>query len=218
MKKWPFVVAVLYGSVLLALFVPLFFVAFLGDSEVAKITEVFASIWLWVPLAIMVAAQFALLRTPVAIAARRPVTRRPLLVTLIAAAFMMGMLVVGVAGCIYEFLAKDVDIVETWWLLVVGGASWAFWAVYFYRSTSLEAPDRTINRLRRFMWSGSILEFLVAVPTHIIARNRDYCCAGYLTFIGLTCGLSVMLFAFGPALFFLFVERWRRLHPTGQRN
>jgi hypothetical protein len=26
-------------------------------------------------------------------------------------------------------------------------------------------------------------------------------------------GISVMLFAYGPAVFFLFVERWKRIHP-----
>jgi hypothetical protein len=31
---------------------------------------------------------------------------------------------------------------------------------------------------------------------------------------GLTLGLSVMLFSFGPAVFFLYVDRWRRLHPA----
>jgi hypothetical protein len=34
-----------------------------------------------------------------------------------------------------------------------------------------------------------------------------------MTFIGITFGLSVMLFSFGPAVFFLYVDRWRRLHP-----
>ena len=63
------------------------------------------------------------------------------------------------------------------------------------------------------MLRGSILELLIAVPTHIAARNRDYCCAGFMTFVGLTFGISVMLFSYGPAVFFLYVERWRRLHP-----
>ena len=31
-------------------------------------------------------------------------------------------------------------------------------------------------------------------------------------------GVSVMLFAFGPAVFFLFVERWKRLHPTPRKK
>ena len=49
------------------------------------------------------------------------------------------------------------------------------------------------------IFQGSVLELMIAVPTHIVARYRDYCCAGAMTFIGLTMGSSVMLFAFGPA-------------------
>jgi hypothetical protein len=68
------------------------------------------------------------------------------------------------------------------------------------------------------MLRGSILELLVAVPTHIVARSRDYCCAGFMTFIGLSLGISVMLFSYGPAVFFLYVDRWRRLHPAQARE
>jgi hypothetical protein len=31
--------------------------------------------------------------------------------------------------------------------------------------------------------------------------------------VGITFGLSIMLLSFGPGVFFLFAERWRRLHP-----
>jgi len=51
------------------------------------------------------------------------------------------------------------------------------------------------------------------VPTHIVARHRNECCAGCFTFIGLTMGISVMLFSFGPSVFFLYAARWKRLHP-----
>jgi hypothetical protein len=77
-------------------------------------------------------------------------------------------------------------------------------------------PADMVSRQCRALLKGSILELLIAVPTHVVARYRDYCCAGFLTFIGLTMGVSVMLFAYGPAVFFLFVERWKRLHPTGR--
>jgi hypothetical protein len=56
------------------------------------------------------------------------------------------------------------------------------------------------------------------VPTRMVARYRDYCCAGFLTFIGLTMGVSVMLFSFGPAVLLLYADRWRRLHPAPPVN
>jgi len=64
------------------------------------------------------------------------------------------------------------------------------------------------------MLRGSIIELLIAVPTHIVSRSRDYCGGGFMTFIGLTLGISVMLFSYGPAVFFSYVDRWRRLHPA----
>ena len=74
----------------------------------------------------------------------------------------------------------------------------------------LADPGSLIDKSRI---KGSVLELLIAVPTHIVARHRDYCCAGLLTFIGLAMGVSVMLFAFGPVVLLLFAQRWQRLHP-----
>ena len=218
MKKWPLIVAGLYGLVLLALFGPLLLIALQPVIEITHVQEALASDRLWLTIAIMVLAQFALLRIPVCIAFRRPVTQRPLLITIVAASFMMGLLVFGAVGCLYEFLARGL-IEESFWVWAgVGAASWLFWAVYFHRSTKRSAPDQIVDRLGRFMRTGSILELLIAIPTHIAARHRDYCCAGFMTFMGLACGLSVMIFAFGPAVYFLFVERWKRLHPTHERE
>jgi hypothetical protein len=90
---------------------------------------------------------------------------------------------------------------------------WGVWAVLFYRSSRGANPPDVISRQCRLLLRGSILELLIAVPTHIVARSRDYCCAGAMTFVGLTLGISVMLFSYGPAVFFLYAERWRRLHP-----
>jgi hypothetical protein len=92
--------------------------------------------------------------------------------------------------------------------------TWCLWSLIFYRLGRKQEPGDFMQRQSKALLRGSILELLVAVPTHIVARNRDYCCAGFMTFVGLAMGLSVMLFSFGPAVFFLFVARWRRLHPN----
>jgi hypothetical protein len=77
-------------------------------------------------------------------------------------------------------------------------------------------PSVGLSRQCRVLLKGSILELLIAVPTHLVARQRTYCCAGFMTFLGLTLGISVMIFSFGPAVFFLYVDRWRRLHPQAE--
>jgi len=60
---------------------------------------------------------------------------------------------------------------------------------------------------------GSILELLIAVPSYVIVRRRDDCCAPAGPFWGIATGISIMLLCFGPGVFFLFVERFQRLKP-----
>lgn len=214
MKKWSHIVAGLYGLTVLALFGPMMLASFGEDLQWSQAREVFQSWQLWLMVALMILAQFALLRVPVHVASRRPVSQRPLLATVIAAAFMMGLLVFGAASSLYEFVTRLEKGSGMGLSIPVALAGWLFWALYFYRLSKRREPDRKLAHLKPYFLQGSILELLIAVPTHIIARHRDYCCAGVMTFIGLTCGTAVMLFAFGPAVYFLFVERWRRLHPN----
>jgi hypothetical protein len=65
----------------------------------------------------------------------------------------------------------------------------------------------------RWLLRGSILELLIAVPSHVLVRRRDDCCAPAGTFWGIATGISVMLLCFGPGIFFLFVARCRKLKP-----
>ncbi|MEQ1933761.1 MAG: hypothetical protein ABL962_07775 [Fimbriimonadaceae bacterium] len=214
MKKWSLIVAVLYGATFVILGYPFARLAFISRGP--KLSDYAGGFLLWQPwalVALVVVAQFALLRIPVARVGGRPVAQRSVWSTVIASAFMMGLLVLGGVGSIYEFITK-LEGGNGFWLAVgCGIASWAFWAYYFYRVTSSALPVDSMVTVRKHLWTGSILELLVAIPTHIIARHRDYCCAGMMTFLGLTCGFAVMLFAFGPALYFLFIDRWQRLHP-----
>lgn len=90
---------------------------------------------------------------------------------------------------------------------------WFIWAMIFYLFARRDDPSRLAKRMTRWLLRGSVLELLVAVPSHIIVRNRHDCCAPLGTFWGITTGLSVMLLCFGPGVFFLFLERFGRLQP-----
>jgi hypothetical protein len=98
-------------------------------------------------------------------------------------------------------------------LIALIGMLWMVWAAIFLRGSRHDDPDSLSRRAVRWLLRGSILELLVAVPTHVVVRHRDDCCAPYATFWGIVCGLTVMLMSFGPGVFFLFVERARRLKP-----
>jgi hypothetical protein len=215
MKRWALVVVALYLLMLLVLTVPVALLAFAPQANAKDIVEAYCYFpyWLWV--GVMVLAQAALLVVPVRIANRRPIARRSLLWPVVTAGLMMGGLVTGAMFSLYEFAMRDqASNGWIWWAgMGTGVVIWVVWAVLFYRAGPSANPSDVISRQCRLLLRGSILELLIAVPTHLVARSRNYCCAGAMTFIGLTLGISVMLFSYGPAVFFLYVERWRRLHP-----
>ena len=220
MKRWALLVAALYGLVLVTLTVPVGLLAFWSDmapdSPIADAFQIYAQWPYWIWVAVMVICQLALLSVPVRVASRRPVTQGALWPTVLVAGLMAGALVAAAVLAISEFLFQ-LETARDYWMnwsgLAAGVATWIAWAFVFRRAAGTDSPADLVTRQCRLLFKGSILELLIAVPTHIVARHRDYCCAGFLTFIGLTMGAAVMLFAFGPALFHLFAERWRRLHP-----
>jgi hypothetical protein len=189
-------------------------VAFASRVKWAEAISVYHSWQYWLLLAVMAAGQIAFLAVPVRVGNRRPVTRRALWPTLLAGGLMMGALTVGGAWSLIEFIVREHQKGwMSWSAIALGAAVWIAWAILFHRVSRNATAEDLVARQCRWLLKGSILELLIAVPTHIVARYRDYCCAGFMTFIGLTMGISVMLFSFGPAVFFLFAERWRRLHP-----
>ena len=214
MKKWSVLVAGLYGLALIVFYFPVIILSFLPieEDELAAYAGIFLTWQTWMTVGVMVTIQWALLSVPVALAEDRPVPRRSIWLTVLSSAFMMGLLSTGAVMAIYEAVTRDVEK-GFWEAIALGLMSWLGWSIYFYRTVSRSPSRKTMNYLQRRLWTGSILELLIAIPTHIVARHRDYCCAGYMTFIGITCGFAVMVFAFGPALYFLFADRWKTLHP-----
>jgi hypothetical protein len=97
--------------------------------------------------------------------------------------------------------------------LTIIACFWLPWTLVFFRFARAADSELLLQRITRWLLRGSILELLVAVPSHIIVRRREDCCAPGGTFWGITMGLSVMLLCFGPAVFFLFAERFNRLQP-----
>ncbi|HWX19623.1 MAG TPA: hypothetical protein VN578_06925 [Candidatus Binatia bacterium] len=221
MRRWALVVLGLYLLILIAFTVPVIVVCFMREVQ-TKQTEplgVYATwpYWLWV--AVMVLGEAALLVVPVRVAEQRPVARRSLVLPVIVAGFMMGCLGVGAVCSLGEAVFHDhTPNWIGWGGPAAGILIWLVWGAVFFRLGRGAEPGDLISRQCRLLLKGTILELLVAVPSHIWVRRQTYCCAGFMTFIGITFGLSVMLFSFGPAVFFLYVDRWRRLHPSGGKS
>ena len=105
------------------------------------------------------------------------------------------------------------------WLTIIGliVASWMIWGLIFYRATREDDAASLSARAMRWLLRGSILNLLVAVPTHVVVRHRDDCCAPAASFAGIVTGVSVMLLSFGPGVLFLFAARRRRLQAKQSR-
>ncbi len=220
MKLWGLIVVLLYGLILTVLMVPLLtlcrydpsshplgigwsdYYQFINDKE-----------W-WIFLGVALIAQAALLTVPVEMAAKRPVTKRSVIPLLTAASFMMAVLAAGFVLSIAEVISEKslflIDLQRLWplgiFLLV-----WLLWGFIFLKLSKGKDNDSFIRHLCGWLLKGSILELLVAVPAHIYVRQRTECCAGIMTFMGIAFGVAVMFCSFGPGVYFLFVNRCKRL-------
>ncbi len=196
--------------------------------------------WIW--LAVLVGGQALLLLLPIHIAERRLPARRPLKLPVIVTVFFLANLCFAgvfsllcaifkddafnvfalpdlflkLANALYHNPATNVSapgwqpVLSIFVLVLV---FWLIWSVIFRRATQSDEPDALVQRITRWLLRGSILELLVAVPSHVIVRRRDDCCAPAGTFWGIATGISIMLLCFGPGVFFLFAERFQRLKP-----
>jgi hypothetical protein len=216
MKRWALVVAGLYVMILMVVTVPVILLAAIPKMKADEAVTAYIHWQYWLWLAVMGLSQFVLLLVPVRVMGRRPVSKTALWPVLLVSGLMAGGLIAGAAYSILEFLTSG-EVEPDWlkWLpIFLGIWFWGVWALIFLDHGKAEGTESFISRQCRLLFKGSVLELLIAVPTHIVARSRDYCCAGLMTFVGLTMGISVMLFSFGPAVLILYSERWRRLHPA----
>lgn len=234
MKRWAIVTVLLYALVLMLLTMPVFLLAMgkwwgypngglgVGVADAVKVFQAWGY-WLW--LGVMLLGQILLLIVPVDISQRRLTSRRKLLVPIITSAFLFANLVfagiMAVASAIIGDKAFKVFEIfgnanSAEWLIIIliMVLLWMVWGVTFYRMTKANEPQDAAARLIRWLLRGSILELLVAVPSHVIVRNRDVCCAPAASFWGISTGLSVMLLCYGPGVFFLFAERCARKRPS----
>jgi hypothetical protein len=233
--RWPFVTMMLYGILFVFLLIPVLMAALvvIGHPE-TDVTDIgideFADFYEWlftfqdleilVPWGIvlgLLAAQASLLIVPVRIKHQRPKPRRGIWWTAIVAALLYTALLFFAGLSIMAALWGD-EISEPVLLLLVCilPLNWIVWSVVFCLFSRSMEPESFIRRLMNWLIGGSILELLIAVPSHIIVRHRDVCCAHGMTAAGLTTGLAVIFFAFGPGLYFLYADRIRSKRPNQQ--
>lgn len=175
--------------------------------------------FLW--LGVMILSQVLLLLVPLDAARERPISRRRMWAPMFVGSFLFANVVFWTVYSLavavfadesFQWGPGEMGILIAWGGIVT--ILWATWGWLFFQFAKAEKdPMRVTRRVMQWLLRGSILELLVAVPSHILVRQRGDCCAPMLTFWGIMTGVTVMLAAFGPGVFFLFAERVRRLRP-----
>ena len=72
------------------------------------------------------------------------------------------------------------------------------------------------QRVYRWLVAGSVLELLIALPSHVIVRRRYGCTGPEVTAFGVATGLVILLMSLGPGVLFLYRARMRRLSPRAE--
>ena len=200
---WIYAVVGVYGLIVIGLSLLPFVLPLLSGEGV------------WGPLVatatVLVLAEVALLFVPVRVASRRPITRRSLWVPLLGSAVLAALVGLGLSFTLLDYFdGWGWDYGE---LAVFGtaGLFWLVWTFVFWALSYRTGPEAVATKLHRWLLSGSVLELLVAVPTHVVVRRRGDCCAGVGTGIGICSGIIVMLLAFGPSVAFLYYRRWKQV-------
>jgi len=219
--QWPYVAVCLYSVTVVTLLAPVGFAISLADDwapvnlageSVEYLTEYCSCGWPFIIVcAVVLAVEILFLAIPVRAAGTRPVRRRTVWSTAIGAGAMFAILLTLSVLCVAAAIWGD-DMLEIGFWCGLGSlaVNWIVWSVVFRRFALGADPRDSLQRMVRWLLRGSVVELLVAVPTHVIVRQKDECCAPGVTALGIASGLSIMLLAFGPGIYYLFLERVRR--------
>lgn len=173
-----------------------------------------------VVLGLLLLAQWAFLRPGKGWTIRMATVGRPLKTSIFAAGLMAMLLTAGVITLLLEF--------PNWWetimdndeglngyiplvILAVLLTVWAIWTWIFFVYWRQGDRYTQLGKMIRGLVAGSILETIIAVPVHIWAtRQREcYCLRG--TYTTLILAATVLIWAFGPGIIFLYMHKKRRI-------
>ena len=205
MKRWALFTVSLYAISMSILVTPILLLL-AGRDDPGLLG--FFYVWL---APVLILAQAVLLFAPVAVVQDRPVKRRKIVVSAVVGAIPMAAMTIVFFGSIILMMLGEKTSGDQLYsppiLLSALAVFWLVWGIIFWKSFHSTDPTSFTATVTRWLLRGSILEVLVAIPSHIISRHRDECCAPVFSLLGIATGLSVGLMSFGPGIFFLFAKR-----------
>jgi len=212
MKKWGLVVTLFYGVVVLAFLVPAYMLTTSGSgSSVADIKEVYAEATPWICAGVVMLGAILLLWLSADTTSKRLKPRTHILISALTVGLFLAILTVAItlAICLgawgegfFNFLPDSHQFA-----VIVGAfvIPWLGWGILFYRLCRNSTDP--ITRGLAWMFRGSALELLIAVPAHVIMRRRHDCSAPAVNGFGIAAGIAIMLLSFGPSVLLLFKKR-----------
>jgi hypothetical protein len=217
MKNWGVIITAFYIAVVACL-MPSVLLILIPEVALSEIYQEWF-VWLWV--SILILGQIILLSVRVDTTKKVFKPRRHILVSVLSIAFSASLLTIAVVTSIAAAIFGDevFELHETYQVLHFLSEApelfilspifgfWIFWSFIFFKYAR-HIFDRN-SQIYNWLIRGSVVELLVAVPSHVIVHQREECSAPSLTAFGVATGLAIMFMSFGPAILFLYRERMR---------
>jgi len=209
--RWVFLA--LYAAHFLALLVWGFFTKSQGNDNGILC-------WLYVGITLVTQALFIFCSGTMNLC--KPIRRRRLIVPLAIAAALLSLMAAAFLYGLMELFRVEIrelhlprQLSESGFLYVVIGINWIIWAVVLYVRTREHQRFTVMQRIVSAIFAGSLAELLAAIPAHVIVTRRPGCLVGLQTSMGLSAGLIVMFWTFGPGIVLLFLQDRRKAELAG---
>lgn len=134
-----------------------------------------------------------------------PLKRKRLLFPVLWAAALMTVLLWALLFALFEYFEVYPDTTGYIWVILLI-LVWIGWAVLFFSVYKNKPRLKVFEGLVTILLGSSLLHLLITIPIHLIVRRRPGCFSGLYTSLGVSTGIVVMLWAFGPGLIFLFFK------------
>ena len=137
-------------------------------------------------------------------------TGRPMKSAAIGVGFAVMLLSVGLLYSLFDLISPvgESKGIGKFVFLLIPVVLWCFWSVIFCVYWRRGDYYTWVGRVIRGLIAGSVLELFVAVPIYATRQDECYCARG--SYAGLIFGATVLLWAFGPGVFLLFLKEKHR--------
>ncbi len=206
MRRWGILITGFYAAIVVALLGP--GMALMAGQSWGDVAGFYTSWLLWLWVVFLVGGEALLLFLLVDRSRRRLRPRRHILVSVLTGGLMFALLSAAAVWSLDAALFGDRSRLvpsSDWGVVAIWLGLWALWGCVFwlYLQRSSAALDKVLSWLLR----GSVLELLIAVPCHLLVRQRNECSAPVVSGFGIVTGIAVMLATFGPGVLFLYRKR-----------